>query len=247
MHSFTATAALAPTNPRRHLIHTPSNFINPLTLFYPSSQLTSFFSFSSITYVLISVPIGWVVDRYPNNIFVFKTVQSLGLFLLFLTFALLGPVKLTWFGLPQSIENSLNSVGCVVAAMILKGIGSAGNAAAYPDLVARVPEGDDALTGFISGLWNAAYAVGWAAGPLVGGTLYQHFHEIGGGATGDSVGFDAFATIVSAASLGYAVILFLVGCLTLKCCSCGVLCCKSTPKEEPVRQPLLDVAGMGSF
>ena len=49
--------------------------------------------------------------------------------------------------------------------MVLKGVGSAlSNNAVYPDLVLGFAADDALLQATISALWNAAYAVGWAAG-----------------------------------------------------------------------------------
>eukprot|EP00947_MAST-08B_sp_MAST-8B-sp1_P002560 g2560.t1 len=159
---------------------------------YDSGMIGLFFSFSSVTYVVTSVPIGWLVDRYPGSVFVFKGVQGVGFVLLFLTFFLLGPFNLPF--IPQGFETALNTVGAVAAAMVFKGIGSAGNSAAYPDLMVDVPADNVALQGFMSGLWNCAYGVGWAAGPLIGGALYDIFHDNEGGGSADSVGFDSFST-----------------------------------------------------
>ena len=30
----------------------------------------------------------------------------------------------------------------------------------------------------LAGLWNAAYAVGWAAGPFAGGIVYELYQEV---------------------------------------------------------------------
>ena len=40
-----------------------------------------------------------------------------------------------------------------------------------------LPPDDSLLHASISGLWNAAYSIGWAAGPLLGGTLYDLLQE----------------------------------------------------------------------
>ena len=55
---------------------------------------------------------------------------------------------------------------------------------------------DEALHATIAGWWNAAYAMGWALGPLLGGAMY------------DAVGFRAFATIVALTCLAFATVLF---------------------------------------
>ena len=54
--------------------------------------------------------------------------------------------------------------------MLLKGLGSAlSNSAVFPDLVHGIDDPPTAAT--LSGLWNAAYYAGSAAGPLIGGLL----------------------------------------------------------------------------
>jgi len=80
--------------------------------------------------------------------------------------------------------------------MCLKGIGSAVSVnPVYPDLVVGIPEKDEMLIATISGLWNSAYAVGWAFGPLIGGALY------------DGLGFEGFATVSALVCLAYACIM----------------------------------------
>jgi hypothetical protein len=58
----------------------------------------------------MSVPLGAVVDRFQHNTFVCKTIQGVGMLLLFASFALLGPIKAEWFGLPPSPRND-NAAG----------------------------------------------------------------------------------------------------------------------------------------
>ena len=65
-----------------------------------------------------------------------------------------------------------------------------------------IPDDDDVLQAIMSGLWNAAYSIGWALGPLLGGGLYE------------LLGFDGFSTVVAAVSLGYALILL----IAIACC-----------------------------
>ena len=58
--------------------------------------------------------------------------------------------------------------------MGLKGLGSAlSNNAVYPDLMIGFGSSDEAALATISAMWNAAYALGWALGPLTGGWLYD--------------------------------------------------------------------------
>ena len=162
-----------------------------------------FFTYSSVTYVLVSIPVGWIVDRYQSNARVYKIIQAIGFVLLSLTFALVGPLRLPETMGGSVVEHSLNNMYCVTAALVLKGLGSATNNAAYPDMIIGIDSDDDVLGAIFSGAWNAAYSVGWAFGPLIGGALYE------------SLQFDGFATIVAAGSMVYAIILF-----------AAVLCCK---------------------
>jgi len=76
-----------------------------------------------------------------------------------------------------------NNVPAVWIAMLLKGVGSTGNNAAYPDLIIGVSDDDVKMHETISGIWNATYAIGWALGPLFGGALYQ------------AIGFAGYATV----------------------------------------------------
>ena len=67
-----------------------------------------------------------------------------------------------------------DSFWSVVLGMGLKGLGSAlSNNAVYPDLVIGFGSNDEAALATISAMWNAAYALGWALGPLAGGWLYD--------------------------------------------------------------------------
>ena len=151
------------------------------------------FMVSSIVYVVASIPVGWVVDKYKGESKVFKTLIAVGFFSLFLTFCFLGPLKLPGTG-TLSVFDNIYWVGC---GMCLKGIGSAVSVnPVYPDLVDGIPESDEMLIATILGLWNSAYAVGWAFGPLVGGALY------------DGLGFDGFATVAALICLVYSFIMF---------------------------------------
>ena len=171
------------------------------------AEVAFFFTYSSIVYVLVSMPIGWVVDKYQNNASVFKLIQAFGFVLLALCFALLGPLRLPSVFNGIGLEHALNSMGCAVVALVLKGLGSATNNAAYPDMMIGIDENDDVLNAALSGIWNAAYSIGWAFGPLLGGFLYEW------------LAFDGFATVVAAGSLCYALVLVV-----------AVLCCKDKRK-----------------
>jgi MFS family permease len=141
-----------------------------------------------------------IVDKCPNNPRIYKLVQSFGFIVLFLAFAILGPFN------TMGIDSSslFNNMPMVVVAMTLKGLGSSGNNAAYPDMVVGIPEDDEMLQAAISGIWNAAYAVGWAAGPLLGGGLEQALH------------FDGFASTTALISLTYGVVLLVAAVLNIK-------------------------------
>lgn len=86
--------------------------------------------YSSVVYVVVSIPVGWLVDRFPNNSRVFKATTGAGFVVLGLTFHLLAPFGLSagWadsLGLGHAAERELNSLGAVSIAMVLKGLGSA--------------------------------------------------------------------------------------------------------------------------
>jgi len=136
---------------------------------YGSGEVGFFFMYSSLTYVAISIPIGWLVDKYPTSPAIFESVQATGFFVLFLTFALLGPLEL---GSPIQALNNLTSVA---VAMALKGVGSSCANAAYPDLTYGADPNDKLAQATIAGMWNAAYSFGWSLGPLSGGWLYGVF------------------------------------------------------------------------
>jgi MFS family permease len=148
--------------------------------FGASASLVSIvFMYSSVVYTLCSVPIGWLVDRVPASSRLYKATTASGMVTLAASFALLapiawqtgpsGPSSLSW--LPPA---ELNTMGAVVLAMGLKGVGSAlSNNAVYVDIVLLLPTDDKMLLATVSGLWNAAYSLGWALGPLLGGALYE--------------------------------------------------------------------------
>ena len=137
-------------------------------------HLDSFYS--SLVYLFVSTPIGWLVDRLPKSPRLYKATTGAGFFVLFLTFALLGPIGPAALGIPMvdlHVEPVLNKLPFAALAMGLKGLGSAlSNNAIYPDLVLGLDE-DPLTQATITAWWNAAYAVGWAAGPALGGVLYD--------------------------------------------------------------------------
>ena len=57
----------------------------------------------------------------------------------------------------------LDNEPAVYVAMLLKGIGSSGNNAGYPDLVCDVDKDDRVLNATICGIWNGVYALGTQA------------------------------------------------------------------------------------
>jgi len=155
-------------------------------LYYGAAAVGSVFMASSITYTLTSIPIGWVPDEVEQKYSswqyvsqVCKIIQAVGLFFLGVAFTMLGPA----FGAGFLFDNQIS----VWIAMIIKGIGSAGNNSGYPDLVCDNRD-DAAYNATICGLWNASYAFGWAVGPVLGGGLYDLF------------GFAGFSTIMALAN-----------------------------------------------
>lgn len=176
---------------------------HPSPFNYSEASVALFFTCSSITYVITSIPVGWLVDRHPNSPRVFKGIQLVGFLLLAISFALLGPIRLPETLGGYGIEYALNNPVCAIVALIIKGLGSSTNNAAYPDMVIGISDNDAGLQAIMSGLWNAAYSIGWAAGPFVGGALYDMYE------------FDGFATIVTGVSAGYALCLLLA---ILPCC-----------------------------
>jgi len=141
--------------------------------FYASASLVSFvFMYSSVVYTLCSVPIGGLVDLFPSSSRLYKAVTASGFAVLALSFAILAPaLPRTGPGAPPLSAlppAELNSVSAVMVAMGLKGVGSAlSNNAVYPDMVLLLPP-DKMTLASASGLWNAAYSLGWALGPLLG-------------------------------------------------------------------------------
>jgi len=170
-----------------------------------STMVGVWFMISSIVYVIASVPVGWLVDRHKDNSCVFKSMIAFGFFLLFLTFTFLGPLKLPGGDGNTNPIDMFDSIGWVGFAMCLKGIGSAVSVnPVYPDLVIGLPEDDKILTATISGLWNSAYAIGWALGPLIGGGLYQ------------ALAFNGFATLAAIVSLLYACVMLTAAMLGVR-------------------------------
>jgi len=158
---------------------------------YSSTMVGLVFMVSSISYIVTSIPCGYIMDYYKGCSYVFKGVQAGGLLSLFVCFMMLGPLQLRIF------QSAFNNVPSAWIGMLLKGIGSTGNNAVYPDLVIGIRGNDEKVHAMISGVWNAVYAVGWAIGPLYGGAVYQAF------------GFAGYATINAIIALVCSSMLFL--------------------------------------
>jgi MFS family permease len=62
-------------------------------------------------------------------------------------------------------------------------------------MVVGLDPDNEALHAAVSGLWNAAYALGWAAGPLLGGALYEDF------------GFQGYSEVIAALAFVYGVLM----------------------------------------
>lgn len=166
---------------------------------------------SSLLYIVVSVPVGRLMDKTnsygPESASqICKLVQAGGFYCLALAFAMLGPFELG----PLSTKSVFNNIPSGWIAMLLKGVGSSGNNAGYPDLSIGIANDDEPRQVRLAGLWNAAYASGWAAGPLLGSML---FADLGGSSNSTQVrtqvGFSRFATTISLISFAYgSVMLF---------------------------------------
>jgi len=168
---------------------------------FSTAGVGGMFCLSSLVFTLCSIPIGWICDHHEGNCRVFKGWMAIGFAALGVTFMFLGPMDLNgeW--------KAFDHVGFVVVAMILKGFGSAvAGTPAYPDLAVAVPRDieDDMITAKISTIWNSAYAVGWAAGPLIGGWLCQE------------KGFSGYATVMAWISFGFAFVMGAAAVMNLR-------------------------------
>ena len=153
---------------------------------FSASTISLFFSYSSVIFTCVQTPCGWLVDRVdkaapsPRR---YKLITLSGFLALAATFALLAPIGGTAFGAPRGthradgMQRALNNVPVVATSMVLKGVGSSiSQVAVYPDLIFGIPD-EPLLHATISALWNGAYALGWAAGPLVGDLLMASFEH----------------------------------------------------------------------
>jgi hypothetical protein len=137
------------------------------------------------SYVAVATPIGALVDKAPPSSRLYKAITAAGFLVLFLTFALMAPIgpaafRALWSDpdmAPDAFASSINTLPFTAAGVALKGLGSAlSNVAIYPDLVLDLPD-DPVVQATITAWWNAAYAIGWAAGPLAGGGLFDVFTQ----------------------------------------------------------------------
>ena len=94
---------------------------------FSTSRVGLMFTISSVAYVATSVPVGWAVDRRESNPGVYKLVQSMGFFALFVAFGLLGPIKLGLHRTDAQVADALSNPAAVVIAVLFKGLGSSGN------------------------------------------------------------------------------------------------------------------------
>lgn len=208
--SGTFVAALDPTLANK-LTAEPFDMSEP--------QIGLVFMISSLGQIGLSLPIGWITDKMSKRgrktaSRVNKLLQGGGFYVLFLTFFLLGPFEIGDDKIDDKIERTFNKSLWVWVAMVLKGVGSAGNNAAYPDLAIGVQDGDTRTHATLSGLWNAAYGIGWAAGPFAGGLLAGRY------------GFAGFATVIALWSLSYAVVM-----------TFAAVCCEPSMSKKPSRMP----------
>ena len=125
------------------------------------------------------------------------------------------------------------------------------------------------LQATISGLWNAAYAVGWAAGPFLGGLLYDTFrvHTLcvgdkqtatcdtdpnGSGACSctwqPDNGFDGFATVIAVTCALFAAVLFAAAAANVRNSAKHVdLASISAPSLEPLVATHQDLATISDW
>ena len=104
-----------------------------------------FFSAPSIVYLVASIPVGWLIEKFGENSRVFKMIQAAGFGFIALSFGLLGPIWLpdnytAWFldapstesgnTLPAYTGQKFVGIALIVVALVLKGVGSAGSNAA---------------------------------------------------------------------------------------------------------------------
>ena len=135
------------------------------------SLLALSFTFSSLAYVLAAGPVGALCDvvrklRTAAASRALKALSAAGFFLLGASFALLAPAG------PR--PHALNSAPVVGAALLLRGAGSALSLEPlYPDLMLTIPKDDPMIDATVSAVWNGAYTIGWAMGPVVGSALYE--------------------------------------------------------------------------
>ena len=200
-----------------------------------------FYSAAAIIYIFASIPVGWIIERYEGNSRVFKMIQAAGFLALAISFGLLGPIWLPENWDTDWSENEIEGgwlrggwqraagISLVVFALVLKGIGSAGSNAAFPDLLVSLDpasEGDELAQDAVASAWNAVYTFGWAVGPLVGGLMYEVFaseamtgkvrpHD-NMAAESAHFGFNGYADVICGVALLSSLVLSVASCLP--CC-----------------------------
>lgn len=161
---------------------------------YSETTVGWLFMLSSFTYMLVAIPVGKMVDRVPKVLpgrgwLGYKGIQGLGLYILGFTFMFLGPADIFGTKFCDFIVDK-GGVVVVILALMIKGVGSAANNASFPDIIYNTDKDNEMLQATLSGLWNAAFALGWAIGPLVGGGLTPY----------DGASWGSFSSIVMLSS-----------------------------------------------
>ena len=188
---------------------------------FNSAMVGIYFMYSSVAYILVGILLGPLIDRFSKVPSALKLIQAVCFFILFVSFALMGPLLF----LPISIKIAINtSHPAMIVAMVLKGIGSAGNTAAYPDLIADAGDTPEASAA-LSSLYNGGYAFGWAGGELLGGVIFSAMHDAAQWSlrtlkmptsflSGNGAGFDMYATAMAMTSVIYGCVLCFGACGT---------------------------------
>lgn len=102
---------------------------------YSAATVGAVFSMSSVSFTILSMPIGWCCDKYEGDCRVFKAIMGFGFFCLAATFLMIGPFNL------DGEWTTLNSTPFILIGMVIKGVGSAAaGSPTYPDLAAMVPK-----------------------------------------------------------------------------------------------------------
>jgi len=157
-----------------------------------STLVGTWFMLSSITYVVASVPIGWLADRFHSKRWVLQLEIASGFAFLTVAFALLGPLKLPGMAPVSGLDNYV----CVTLAVCLKGIGSAASVIpVYADLTAELAPAQALLPGVNVGCLAVANLTG--SMPLM--QHRRHCHCAPVGAPQDAAGHNCVTTTGDAA------------------------------------------------